>query len=162
MLEARYFVFDTNALISAHLIPGSVSFKAFDLALKNGTIVSSVETWYEFSTRFIRPKFNSYLTIEKREFYILMLKNRTEFVDVKKQVTICKDPDDDKFLGLAVAADVACIVSGDKDLLILNPYENIPILTPVQFLTYFAELDDSFIVNEPNVYYGNMSNAAQF
>jgi len=43
-------------------------------------------------------------------------------------------PRDDKFLSLAISGNANCIVSGDKDLLILNPFRGIPILPPAQFL----------------------------
>ena len=46
---------------------------------------------------------------------------------------LCRDPDDVKILGLAVAANVDCIVTGDKDLLILEKFQDIPILTPRSF-----------------------------
>jgi len=46
---------------------------------------------------------------------------------------ICRDPDDVKILGLAVAAHADCIVTGDKDLLILEKFQGIPILTPRSF-----------------------------
>ena len=46
---------------------------------------------------------------------------------------LCRDPDDVRILGLAVAANVDCIVTGDKDLLILEKFQGIPILTPRSF-----------------------------
>ncbi len=47
---------------------------------------------------------------------------------------VCRDPDDDKLLALARSARAACIVSGDDDLLSLQRFEGIPILTPAQAL----------------------------
>ncbi|MFZ0484892.1 MAG: putative toxin-antitoxin system toxin component, PIN family [Desulfobacterales bacterium] len=46
---------------------------------------------------------------------------------------ICRDPDDVKILGLAVAANANYIVSGDKDLLVLKEFQGIPILNPRAF-----------------------------
>jgi putative PIN family toxin of toxin-antitoxin system len=46
---------------------------------------------------------------------------------------LCRDPDDVKVLGLAVSASADCIVTGDKDLLILKEFQGIPILTPRSF-----------------------------
>ena len=46
---------------------------------------------------------------------------------------LCRDPDDVKILGLAVAASVDCIVTGDKDLLILEKFQGIPVLSPRSF-----------------------------
>jgi uncharacterized protein len=44
------------------------------------------------------------------------------------------DPDDDKILECAVAADCSYIVSGDKHLIRLKSYKNIKILDPAEFL----------------------------
>lgn len=45
---------------------------------------------------------------------------------------ICRDPDDDAVLACAKAAQANLIVSGDQDLLVLQTFEDIPILTPAQ------------------------------
>ena len=47
---------------------------------------------------------------------------------------VCTDPDDDKFLGAAIAAGVGHIVSGDKALLKLNGYKNLHVIKPQLFL----------------------------
>jgi putative PIN family toxin of toxin-antitoxin system len=51
------------------------------------------------------------------------------------------DPDDDKFLACALALEADCIVSGDSDLLSLESYMGIPIVSPRAFLD---ALDDTF------------------
>ena len=43
---------------------------------------------------------------------------------------VCRDPDDVKILGLAVAANADYIVTGDKDLLVLKKIQGVPIVTP--------------------------------
>jgi len=45
----------------------------------------------------------------------------------------CRDPDDIKVLGLAIASGADYIVTGDKDLLILKHFQKIPILSPRAF-----------------------------
>lgn len=52
-------------------------------------------------------------------------------------ITACRDPKDNKFLELAVAAKASCIITGDKDLLELHPFRGIPILTVNDFLNDF-------------------------
>ena len=42
-----------------------------------------------------------------------------------------------KFLELAVSGMAQYIITGDKDLLILNTYQGIPIITPAEFLVIF-------------------------
>jgi putative PIN family toxin of toxin-antitoxin system len=48
--------------------------------------------------------------------------------------TVCRDPDDDKFLEAAVAAKADYVVSGDADLLSLRNHQGIQIIRPAQFL----------------------------
>ena len=46
---------------------------------------------------------------------------------------VCRDPDDDEVLALAIAAQAdLIIISGDKDLLALQQFNGIPILSPAQ------------------------------
>lgn len=47
---------------------------------------------------------------------------------------ICRDPNDDMFLSAALAGKVDYIVSGDKDLLVLNSVLDLKIINPRQFL----------------------------
>ncbi len=54
-------------------------------------------------------------------------------------VRACRDPKDDMYLELAVSDEATCIVSGDQDLLQLNPFQGIPIITPDEFLTSFEK-----------------------
>lgn len=55
-------------------------------------------------------------------------------MEVTQRVKECRDPKDDKFLKLAVNGNATLIVSGDKDLQVLHPFRNIPILSPREFL----------------------------
>jgi predicted nucleic acid-binding protein len=45
---------------------------------------------------------------------------------------VCRDPDDDEVLALAIAAQADLIVSGNNDLLVPQQFNGIPILTPAQ------------------------------
>ena len=56
-----------------------------------------------------------------------------EFVMSKTKVTVCRDPDDDKFIGCAIDADALYIVSGDKDLLSLESYSGVRMITAAEF-----------------------------
>ncbi|MCH7515394.1 MAG: putative toxin-antitoxin system toxin component, PIN family [Bacteroidetes bacterium] len=133
------FVFDTNTLVSAILKPESIPTKAVSLALRKGHIVFSVETKAELLNVVTRDKFNKYLhkqdRIAKAEDIIGLRKPER---NVSKEIVTCQDPNDIKFLLLALAANASCLVSGDKDLTELNPFRNIPILTPRQFLDKYS------------------------
>ena len=51
-----------------------------------------------------------------------------------ERVTDCRDPKDNKYLELALAAKADVIVSSDKDLLVLHPWRDIPVLLPAAYL----------------------------
>ena len=52
---------------------------------------------------------------------------------------LCRDPDDDKFLHCAVSAGARVLVSGDKDLLVLEKVSEMDILSPKVFLKTFHQ-----------------------
>jgi uncharacterized protein len=57
-----------------------------------------------------------------------------ELVTIAQRVVACRDPTDDKFLELAVNGHADLLVTGDADLLALNPFRDIPIVTPATFV----------------------------
>lgn len=54
-------------------------------------------------------------------------------IEANTKVNVCRDPDDDKFLGCAIDSKALYIVSGDKDLLTLEKYDDIEIITAREF-----------------------------
>jgi len=52
----------------------------------------------------------------------------------------CCDKNDLPVLGTAIAADAPVLVTGDKDLLTLHPFQNIAILSPRDFHTRFVAI----------------------
>lgn len=62
-------------------------------------------------------------------------------IEPNEQVSICRDPKDNKFLELAVSGKADFIVSGDEDLLELNPFREIRILKPADFLQMLEKKD---------------------
>ena len=56
-----------------------------------------------------------------------------EFILPETKVAVCRDPDDDKFIGCAIDADALYIVSGDKDLLTLGSFGEIQMITAAEF-----------------------------
>lgn len=58
-----------------------------------------------------------------------------EFVQpVKLQKPVCRDPNDDMFIAAALGARVDFIVSGDKDLIVLDGVVGLKIVKPRTFL----------------------------
>jgi putative PIN family toxin of toxin-antitoxin system len=136
-MSHKLFVFDTNAFISAALLSGSVNDLALNKAFQIGKVVVSTESFAEFTEVLFRKKFDKYLTDERRLQVIQKLERDTLNFKVTIAVNSCRDPKDNKFLELALTAKADCIVSGDQDLLILNPFNDIPIVTAADFLKGF-------------------------
>ena len=57
-----------------------------------------------------------------------------ELVQITETVAACRDPKDDQILELAVSGNADYIVTGDDDLLTLNPFCGIAIITPADFV----------------------------
>jgi len=127
------FVFDTNTLISAALSPFSTNASAIKKAETLGAIVYSDDTWNEFLNVLFRIKFDKYFTIGQREELAERFASRFLNIKVNEVILECRDPKDNMFLELAVASKSSCIISGDVDLLILNPFRGIPIYNPQIF-----------------------------
>jgi putative PIN family toxin of toxin-antitoxin system len=128
-------VVDTNVIVSAVLLDGSIPRQAFDKALDEGRILLSVPVLLELAEVLSRKKLDRYLHEEERMRFLVALVKEAELVDITEVVTVCRDVKDNKFLELALSGKAYCIVTGDEDLLVLNPYLEIPILTPREFLS---------------------------
>jgi putative PIN family toxin of toxin-antitoxin system len=129
------FVFDTNVIVSAVLLAASVPRQAFDKAIDEGTILISVPVLIELADVLSRKKLNQYLLEEERMRFLVALLKEAELIEITEEITDCRDVKDNKFLELAIGGGADFIVSGDVDLLVLNPFRGIPILTPREFLS---------------------------
>jgi putative PIN family toxin of toxin-antitoxin system len=59
---------------------------------------------------------------------------RAIYVTISGAIRVCRDPNDDMVLECAVVSGAPCIITGDKDLLVLDPYKGIRIVSPAEFL----------------------------
>ena len=127
-------IFDSNVLISATLKKNSSPDLAFRKAKSEGDILCSVDTLKELTEKLFKSKFDKYVSIETRLEFLMEFKDVCEIIKVLRKVNICRDPKDNKYLELAMSGRADCIVSGDKDLLVLHPFKNIPIISASDFL----------------------------
>jgi uncharacterized protein len=134
MKDELRFVFDTNVLISAALFKASVPRQALDLARTIGKVIMSWPTMAELQEVLARKRFDKYITEEERMLFLEVLALEILPVETIETVTACRDQKDNKFLEVAMNGDADCIVSGDGDLLVLNPFRGIPIVMPQEFL----------------------------
>ncbi|WP_299287231.1 putative toxin-antitoxin system toxin component, PIN family [uncultured Mucilaginibacter sp.] len=137
-MKIDFFVFDTNTLISSALIKNSTNSKAIDKAIAIGTIAVSQSTFEEFTEVLFRKKFDRYFLGDEERWSILSrLEANSKLFTPDFIITDCRDPKDNKFLELAISANASCIITGDKDLLVLHPFRGISILNAVDFVNSF-------------------------
>jgi len=130
----RRLVIDTNVFISAVVFPNSVPRQAVDEAIEHDTVLLSESTMHELTGVLSRSKFDRYIRVEQRALFLAQLAGVAEFVSVIQLVRECRDPKDDKFLEVAANGRADVIISGDEDLLAMNPWRGVEILTPSDYL----------------------------
>jgi putative PIN family toxin of toxin-antitoxin system len=81
-----------------------------------------------------RARFDRYVEPKIRQRLVAEFANACEPVEIVAPIRACRDTRDDKFLEVAVHGRAELIVTGDEDLLVLNPFRGIAILTPAQYL----------------------------
>lgn len=134
-----HFVFDTNVIVSAALFRHSISRTALDTALVYGRLLMSETTALELTTVLLRPKFDRYLQRDVREAFLTLFLQQTLLIEISETITACRDPKDDKFLEVAIDGKATLIVSGDRDLLDVQSYRGIAILSPRLFLDHYTQ-----------------------
>lgn len=130
-------VIDTSVLVSGLISPQGPPGEVLR-ALRDGkfTTLYSHETVMEVVEVLGRDFFRSKYHIQTEDISALvsLIRLRGEAVVPAQKITDCRDPKDNKFLEAAVAGEADYLVSGDDDLLRMNPYRSIPVLSPVEFL----------------------------
>ncbi len=137
MLKA---VIDTNVFISGLLkSPNNRQIISF-LKASKFTLVISHETLDELIGVISRPKFHNVIKRETAEKLIEIIKTHAVLVKPCQKFDIINDdPNDNRFLESAFESNADFIVSGDRHLLSLKTFHNIPIVTPKEFLKRFKE-----------------------
>ena len=124
-------VIDTNVLISGVFFGGFPRKVLSSVVEKRITACATTEIIDEYE-EIIQEM------VERKQGHInkgilAPLFNTMELIEPVSCVEISRDPDDDKFIGCAKDAHALYIVSGDKDLLVLEHYEDIQIVTAKDF-----------------------------
>lgn len=129
-------VFDASTFVSAALKANSLPERALlrAVGVPNRLLLSqAVED--EFREVIFRPKFDRFVTAERRRRILDIVVFTAERVEPVESVRECCDPKDDKYLELAVAGGADVIVSSDvRHLLSMNPWRGVSILSPADFL----------------------------
>lgn len=127
-------VVDTNVLISSLLLKDSTPFRAVGRVLLKGVMLRSESTLAEVRRVLRKKKLERYIASEERQIFLAKLLIESEVVEICERIEACRDPKDNQFLEVAVNGRADFIVTGDEDLLVLNPFRDIQILTPRDFM----------------------------
>jgi uncharacterized protein len=131
-------VVDTNVFVSAVLKANSLPFVVVRWIDRHGGFLKSAATEQEVLLVLQRPHIAAITIPSFREGLAQRLAD-AELVAITERIAACRDPKDDKFLELAVNGHADLIISGDADLLALNPFRGIPIVTPAHFVHGIAQ-----------------------
>ena len=131
-------VFDTNVLIAAFLTEGVCSkllvrarWREFELFLSEDIIL-------EFE-RNLRKKF-AFSPAEIKDARSVLLEASGKIVPAISLIApVCRNPEDDKILACTKQTDAEYLVTGDQDLLVINPYGRTRIITPRNFENIFED-----------------------
>ena len=137
-------VVDTSILVRAVIKPtGSVGPALQRLRRREYTLLISRATLDELADVLPGPRLRTKYQLSNRVLRatIRLIVLRSELIRPDRRIVACRDPRDDKFLEVAVSGRAQVIVSGDEDLLTLDPFERIPIVTPARFLARLDEGD---------------------
>lgn len=129
-------VFDTNVLISSLLFSG-FSTKVYDFCATRYNLITSDWLLEELEEK-LTGKFK--LSDEQAGNYLGLLRERMAVIQPFNDLPqACRDVDDNHVLQLAEYMQVDYIITGDKDLLVLENYQNTKIVTPRQFYDLYME-----------------------
>lgn len=103
----------------------------------NCEILVSDEVHSEISEVLKRPKFKKYFPDREPDNLLIQIAAVAQQVEISEKITACRDPKDNMYLELAIAGQADCIVTGDKALLDLHPFRNVPIISPAEFVRQF-------------------------
>jgi len=137
-------VIDTNVFVSSFFNPKGNPKKIIDLWKSEKLILCiTQEILQEYIEVLIRlglsdePELEELLNLFKKKINIVF-SNSTPKIEMIKD-----DPDDNKFLECATSAKAGYIISGDKHLLNLKIFQNIKIITPLNFLNQYKNKEES-------------------
>jgi putative PIN family toxin of toxin-antitoxin system len=125
-------VVDTNVIVSASVFALSAPRQAMEKVLRNRILLFSEGTMDELKDVLFRSKFDRYVSREERALFLAQLSAAAEFVEIIQLVAECRDANDDKFLEVALNGRADLIITGDADLLGMNKWRGVAILSPAE------------------------------
>jgi putative PIN family toxin of toxin-antitoxin system len=132
-------VIDTNIWIS-FLIGKALGGLSEALIAERITILFSEELFAELIEVLQRPKFKKYFSSTAIEELIALLYDKVEWIEITSHFEDCRDKKDNFLLDLSVYGRADYLVTGDEDLLILNPFHSVKIVSYRTFQAAFLAI----------------------
>jgi len=126
---------DTNIWISVFI---NKDFQSFikKILENNIKIISSLRQIEEISNVLARPKFTGHINKNLVEEFLVLFLKTVDVIESKIKINDCRDEKDNFILETAVSGKANFIVTEDNDLLVLNPYKDLKIITVNGFYKY--------------------------
>ena len=128
-------VIDTNVVASAIFFGGRPRQLLEELFLKNIEAFASPEILMEYKETF--EELRSRYPDKPVHIPLTQIAASCKVVTPTQNFRVCQDPDDDKFISCAVEGKCVYIVSGDKDLLSLEHFHDVEIVTVAEFFSRY-------------------------
>ncbi len=127
-------VIDTNLWISFLL---TSDYSKIDPLFSSKYIVLlfSQELIDEFIEVAQRPKFRKYFSLADLEDLLTKVRTKAEFISITSNIDICRHPNDNFLLALAQDGKATHLITGDKDLLVLQKIGKSKIITKTEYLS---------------------------
>ena len=136
-MRNKKIILDTNLWISFLI---SKKFNRIDELIENKkiTLIFSDELIEEFVDVVSRPKFKKYFSKRDIEKILEYFDQFGELTKVTSDLKICRDEKDNFLLSLSVDSDADYLISGDKDLLVLEKIGETKIMTFTDFIEHIG------------------------
>lgn len=131
-------VFDSNVYISALLFDGPPR-QILELAIKREVVLIASDAIIDETAAKLKDKFS--WPDHRIEQFVRAMSRLAELHNPKKRLSVVSDESDNRILECATDGEANLIISGDKHLLKLKTFQNIPIQKP-KYLTYLVETDE--------------------
>ena len=134
MRRRERIVVDTNCLLSRLLLADTSPARAVRKAVDSSLLLVSEATMEELADVLGRSRFDRYVSLEDRQQFLRLLGRIAELVTIIYAVRECRDPEDDKFLEVALNGRADVILTDHRDLLELDPWRGVEILSPGNYI----------------------------
>ncbi len=137
-------VLDTNILVAYALSGDAPARRGTDVrdsveaVRSGGVLLLSADTLAELHRVLMRPAFDRYRSAAARAAFLDGVAAEARMVVPAAVGRLCRDPDDDMFLAVALAADADWLVTMDQRLLAVGGIGRTRVLRPARFLEQWA------------------------